>query len=189
DTLNELLERMATSPDCSLERVLGYFRDTAEHASRSELIELLCVERVSCLSVRAKVALLHTLMVMRLSSCSGAEVGVQRLLLSAEGDDLSDLKSMQDGSGDIHSMHKLIWQDVVHDETRSLVLNHFLSEGTAQVAHRALLGSNHFRTLIQQGLVRNCIPEHLSFLQDSFANRLPGGARSGPSYDGQCGHS
>mmetsp|Transcript_101208 Transcript_101208/g.325151 ORF Transcript_101208/g.325151 Transcript_101208/m.325151 type:complete len:1400 (-) Transcript_101208:161-4360(-) len=187
--MNELLERMAQSGDCSLERVLGHFRDTAERASRCELIELLCMHRQDVLSVRAKSALLHTLMVMKMSSCSSAEMAVESLLLSAEGDELSELKSTLDGNGDIYSMHKLVFEDVTDPDIKDRVLSHFLREGTAQVAHRALMASGHFRELLCLGRRHGCMPQHLSFFRDSERDPSPGGSRVGPSYDGRCGHS
>jgi len=180
DMLNELIERMSQSCDCSLEKVLGYFQDTSDRAARSELIEFLCMNRANDLSIRSKSAILHTLMIMRLTFCSSAEACVAELLLSVDGDDLSDLKSMQDGLGDIHSMHKLVFQDVTDKEIRHRVLSHFLSEGTAQVAHRALMMSGHFKQLLQLGEKHDCVPDHLKFVLESDHDS---------SYSGQCGHS
>eukprot|EP00927_Polykrikos_kofoidii_P026889 TRINITY_DN23868_c0_g1_i2.p1 TRINITY_DN23868_c0_g1~~TRINITY_DN23868_c0_g1_i2.p1 ORF type:complete len:1905 (+),score=297.54 TRINITY_DN23868_c0_g1_i2:134-5848(+) len=184
-TLNELLERMAFSSEVSLERVLGHFRDTHEHASRSELIELLCVHRAPILSVRSKAALLHTLMVMRLSSSNSAAAGVESLLLSAEGDELSELKCLQDGHGDIHSMHKLVFQDIPDGMLRNRVLNHILSESTAQVAHRALMNCKQFTELLQLTKRNGCIPKHLDFLlQGESDDPSSEGSRASPSYSG-----
>merc|ERR1740123_928867 len=126
---------------------------------------------------------------MRLSSCSGAEEAVESLLLSVGGDDLSELKSMQDGFGDIHSMHKLVFQDVTNRDIRERVLIHFLAEGTSQVAVRALMGSKHFVELFQQSERHDCVPESLRFLQQAHIQRSPSGDCVGPSYAGRCGHS
>lgn len=177
--LNEMLERMAHSG--TLERTLGHFRDTAEHASRCQLLELLCVHRQEWLSVKSKVALLHTLMVMRLSSCTSAELAVESLLLGSLGDQLTAVKCMLDGNGSIHSMHKLVFEDVTDKDVKDRVLGHFLHEGTAQVAQRALMSSGHFRELVSLGRRFGCIPRHLTFFRDF--------ERDGSFYDGRCGHS
>lgn len=189
DTLNELLERLAQSAECSLDRIISFCRDTAERAARKELIELLCMHRVNFLSVRAKSAILHSLMVARLSSCSVAEAGVEQLLLSEQGDNLSDLKSMQDGLGDIHSMHKLIFQDMTDETLRNRVLNHFLVEGMNQVAHRALMSSGHLKELLKKGHQKGCIPLHLNFAWDALFADSRGGSENEPAYDGKRGHS
>merc|ERR1719357_2396424 len=127
---------------------------------------------------------------MRLSSCSSAELAIQSLLLSAEGDDLSELKCIMDGFGDIHSMHKLVFQDLSDLNIRDRVLNHFLHEGTSQVAQRALMSSGHFRELLQWGKRYSCIPKNLAFFRDSDRDTSPNSlaqAAECPSYDGRRG--
>lgn len=188
DTLNELLERMAH--EGSLERVFRWMRDTAGQSARSDLIKMLCMDHVEYLSVRAKLALLHTLMVVRLSSCSVAEAAVESLLLSCHGDRLSELKSMQDTAGDVHSMHKLVFQDVVDQDRRQQILDHFLCEGMSQVAHRVLMASDHFRDLACRGKARQCVPEELRWLQDAEAVGESGESSDITSYSGKgCGHT
>lgn len=176
--LSELLETMYTSPDCSLQLMISQVKDARHRQFRSELVEQL-VERSEYLSVKAKSMLLHTLMQLRLSSCSSGEDAVEKLLTGTYGDDLSELKSIQDSLGDIQSMHKLIFQDVTDLGIRSRILDHFLSEGLLQVAHRTLMTSGHFRHMLNLGRRAQCVPESLHFVRD--------GASRGPNDGGRCG--
>lgn len=183
--LSELIERMHESPDCSLVRVFSQVRDMSEQPFRSDLINLLCDNSMH-LSVKAKSILLHALMQTRLSSCVSAEEAVEKLLTSTFGDDLSELKSMQDSLGDIQSTHKLIFQDLTDEAIRERILDHFLAEGLVQVAHRTLMASGHFKHIIGLGEKRRCVPEQLRFLCQNTQN----GKVEGNSYSGRlCGHA
>jgi len=176
---------MHESPDCSLVRVFSQVRDMSEQPFRSDLINLLCDNSMH-LSVKAKSILLHALMQTRLSSCVSAEEAVEKLLTSTFGDDLSELKSMQDSLGDIQSTHKLIFQDLTDEAIRERILDHFLAEGLVQVAHRTLMASGHFKYIIGLGEKRRCVPEQLRFLCQSAQN----GEVEAKAYSGRlCGHA
>jgi len=116
------------------------------------------------LTVFSKSQLLHALMMMRPSHLSGAESAVENLLLRTHGDTLSELKSLSDGRGDIHSMIKLVFQDISDGDIRKRVLNHFLAEAASQVAHRTLSASCHFRWLMQESKRHKCVPKDLDFV-------------------------
>lgn len=142
-------------------------------------MELLCMQKSQFLTPETKSVLIHTLMKGRLSSCNMSEAAIESLFLTTQGDELSELKSMMDGLGDIHSMHKLIYQDITDDNIRYRVLEHCLKEGITQVAQRTLLASAHFQQLLTLGRNKNCIPRHLKFAM----------REEGPLYEGSCGHS
>merc|ERR1719327_1453803 len=180
--------------------VVKYLRDRSDAPYRSQLLQLLCMDRpergrAGELSVHSKSALLQTLMSMGLSCCDIAMDAARSLLLTTKGDDLSELKSTVDSFGDVNSMHKLVFQDV-REDIRDRVLDHFLAEGSSQVAHRLLLDSPHFQRLLehgrrrdrellnQHGMDHKCVPGHLV----RFFPRERG-SRSGSVYDGRCGHS
>uniref|UniRef100_A0A7S4QUA8 Phosphatidate phosphatase APP1 catalytic domain-containing protein n=1 Tax=Alexandrium monilatum TaxID=311494 RepID=A0A7S4QUA8_9DINO len=170
--LNELLARI---PQSLLMQTLGSIEGT---------VALLCMDRADDLSVASKSRLLQALMRMQLTSCENAEAAVENLLLTTGGDDLSSLKCLQDGRGDIHSIRKLVFQDIMSREVQTRVLDHFLAEGMAQVAHRALLASRHFRWLMRQCRGHRCVPKSLQSLRLETGDEEDEETQSGASYDG-----
>ncbi|CAK0899556.1 unnamed protein product [Prorocentrum cordatum] len=105
DILNKLIERMSETG--LVHDLVTFFQHDAE------LLNMLGDRAIDGdLSIEARWRLLHTLMSTGISSCKGAEKAVESLLVSVEGDELSELKSKQDSSGDRHSMHKLIFEDI-----------------------------------------------------------------------------
>lgn len=58
-----------------------------------------------------------------LSLCS--EYYAKNVILKTKGDKLSELKSLTDHKGDVHSMHKLVYQDIkdpaIREEVRGCV--------------------------------------------------------------------
>eukprot|EP00929_Paragymnodinium_shiwhaense_P069169 TRINITY_DN34895_c0_g1_i1.p1 TRINITY_DN34895_c0_g1~~TRINITY_DN34895_c0_g1_i1.p1 ORF type:complete len:1436 (+),score=338.05 TRINITY_DN34895_c0_g1_i1:128-4435(+) len=166
--LNDLLEQMHDSREISLERVIGHCKDTVEAPSRTELIDMLFIQRGRELTVRAKYALIHALMNLRLSSCQSAEAAVADLLLGTYGDDLTQLKCMQDGQGHVNSTYKLIFEDMTDEKLRSDLLSHILQQGIAQVTVRTLMENKYFRELHRNCEKRGCLPLELEFLTSGF---------------------
>jgi hypothetical protein len=102
---------------------------------RTELIELLAVDRVSLLTVRSRVLLLRALQMMKLPANTRAEHWVRNIILSTHQDDLSDLKTMTDSGGDYFCTNKLIYDDIRSETVRQDILCHFKKEAAVQQAH------------------------------------------------------
>lgn len=100
--------------------------------NRTELINLLAVERLQILTVMSRVILLHSLQLLKLRANPRAEYWVQNILLNTHQDDLSELKTLMDAKGDYFSMNKLIYDDVRSESVRQTILSHFRREAAVQ---------------------------------------------------------
>mmetsp|Transcript_40090 Transcript_40090/g.84174 ORF Transcript_40090/g.84174 Transcript_40090/m.84174 type:complete len:1284 (+) Transcript_40090:51-3902(+) len=117
---------------------------------RTELIEMLAVDRVSVLTVYSRVELLRALQLMKLTSNSRAEHWVRNIILSTHQDDLSSLKTMTDSKGDYFCMNKLIFDDIRSETVRQDILGHFRREANVQQAHMDM-GTRRARLRMQKG--------------------------------------
>jgi hypothetical protein len=184
DLLSELVTLTSNSDDCSMAKIISFFQDDGTRTARTDFLRTLCHDRVSDLNVQAKSVIIQALLVMKLSSCDYAEEAVENILLDTEGDDLSVLKSIQD-SGNVHSIHKLVYQDLQHKDTKNSILKHFLGEAVQQVAYRTLFASPHFTELLDKCRRKDCLPDDLSFLGDGEEE-----LRRVEEYNGQsCRHA
>ena len=102
---------------------------------RTELIELLAVEKISQLTVISRVIVLHALQIMKLPANTRAEYWVRNIILNTRQDDLSELKTLTDAKGDYFCMNKLIFDDIRSETVRQDLLNHFQKEARVQQAH------------------------------------------------------
>lgn len=107
--------------------------------ARTELVDLLAVQRVADLNVRSRVVLLDALQQMPLSACpQRGELWVRNIMLWTRGDELTELKTLCDLKGDVHSLHKLVYHDVREVSIRTDILKHVQREASVQSAHRLL---------------------------------------------------
>ena len=102
---------------------------------RTELIQLLAVDRLPALTVMSRVIVLHALQLMKLRANTRAEYWVRNVILNTHQDDLSELKTLTDAKGDYFSMNKLIYDDIKSETIRQDILNHIRREATIQRAH------------------------------------------------------
>jgi len=117
----------------------SYFADAGARGARTELVDLLAVQRVADLNVHSRVVLLDALQQMPLSACPHrAELWVRNVILWTRGDELTELKTLCDLKGDIHSLHKLVYHDVSEPGIRREILKHIQREASVQSAHRLL---------------------------------------------------
>ncbi|KAL0586366.1 hypothetical protein ABG067_003979 [Albugo candida] len=105
---------------------------------RTVILDLLCVKRVTELTITSRAILLDALMVMRLSAHPLSEKWVRNIILKTSGDDLSLLKTYTDAKGDFHSLHKLIFNDIRDVKIRHDILQHIQREASIQTAHMRL---------------------------------------------------
>jgi len=105
---------------------------------RTELIEILAVERLAALTVYSRVIVLHALQILKLRANPRAEHWVRNILLNSTGDDLSDIKTLTDAKGDYYCMSKLIYDDIKSETVRHDILTHIRKEGAMQVTRRQL---------------------------------------------------
>ncbi|KAL7542333.1 hypothetical protein ACHAXR_011686 [Thalassiosira sp. AJA248-18] len=117
---------------------------------RTELIELLAVDRVSVLSIHSRMLLLRALQLMKLPANPRAEHWVRNIILSTHQDDLSELKTMTDSNGDFYGMHKLIYDDMRSETVQQDILSHFRKEAAVQQAHMDM-GTRKARARMQKG--------------------------------------
>jgi len=128
DELNALVIRMK----------LGLMIYKLKDAGRTDLVELLAVQRVADLGVYARVALLDALQQMPLAAHRRAEIWVKNVILWTKAEDLTELKTLTDCKGDIHSFHKLIYVDISSPKIRAEILKHISREAKIHAAHRLL---------------------------------------------------
>ena len=105
---------------------------------RTELIDLLAVNRISNLTVVSRVIVLHSLMIMKLPANSKSEHWVRNIILSTHQDDLSELKTLTDSKGDYFCMNKLLYDDLRSESVRQDMLKHIRKEASIQEAHMAM---------------------------------------------------
>lgn len=103
---------------------------------RTELIQILAVERLAALTVYSRVIVLHALQILKLRANPRAEYWVRNILLNSTGDDLSDIKTLTDAKGDYYCMSKLIYDDIKSETVRHDILTHMRKEGAMQVTRR-----------------------------------------------------
>ena len=103
--------------------------------NRTELINLLAVERLPILTVISRVILLHSLQLLKLRANHRAEFWVQNILCNTHQDDLSELKTLTDAKGDYFSMNKLIYDDIRSESVRQTILAHIRREAAIQHTH------------------------------------------------------
>lgn len=90
-----------------------------KHQHRTQLIELLAIEKISQLTVHSRVIVLHALQIMKLPANMRAEHCVRNIILSTKQDDLSELKTLMDAKGDYFCMNKLIYDDIKSEIVRN----------------------------------------------------------------------
>jgi hypothetical protein len=105
---------------------------------RTELIQLLAVERLPALTVMSRVIVLHSLQILKLRANPRAEHWVRNIFLNSHGDDLSEIKTLTDAKGDYYCMSKLIYDDIRSEAVRQDILNHIRREGAMQLSRREL---------------------------------------------------
>lgn len=102
---------------------------------RTELIELLAVDRISVLTVKSRVCLLKALLLLKITAVPRAEHWVRNIILSTHLHELSELKTLTDSTGDYLTMTKLIYEDIRSETVRRDILSHLKKEANVQRAH------------------------------------------------------
>ena len=76
---------------------------------------------------------------MPLAACpQRAELWVRNVILWTKGDELTELKTLCDLKGDIHSLHRLVYGDIQQGHVRREILKHIQREASVHAAHRLL---------------------------------------------------
>ena len=114
---------------------------------RTELINLLAVERLPIMTVMSRVILLHSLQLLKLRANPQAEFWVRYIILNTHQDDLSELKTLTDSKGDYFCMPKLIYDDIRSEAVRQDILRHIRREAAVQQTH-ILMGTKRWRSLM-----------------------------------------
>ena len=109
DELNYLVRRL------ELGNLFHTLRDhlSARQHHRTELLTLLCDRRLHELKVRSRAMLLHGIQLARMPGRWAAAV-----LCGTQGEALTQLKNLCDSKGDIHSLHKLVFEDLKGKSSR-----------------------------------------------------------------------
>lgn len=102
---------------------------------RTELIELLAVDRISVLTVKSRVCLVKALLLLKITAVPRAEHWVRNIILSTHLDELSELKTLTDSTGDYLTMTKLIYEEIRSETIRRDILSHIKKEANVQRAH------------------------------------------------------
>jgi len=125
---------------------------------RTELIQLLCVDRLVILTVMSRVIILHALQLMKLRANQRAEYWVRNILLNTHQDQLSELKSYMDAKGDYFSMNKLIYDDIRSETVRQDILTHIRKEAAIQQAH-VQMGTRKAKFRMEQAAWRKVLSD------------------------------
>ncbi|GMH88886.1 hypothetical protein TL16_g11292 [Triparma laevis f. inornata] len=102
---------------------------------RTELIDLLAVNRISELNIVSRATVLDALQMMKMTANSRCEFWVKNLICKTKQDSLSELKTLTDAKGDYFSMHKLIYDDLRSERVREDILKHMKDQANVQEAH------------------------------------------------------
>eukprot|EP00598_Pedospumella_elongata_P009918 CAMPEP_0185006840 /NCGR_PEP_ID=MMETSP1098-20130426/85668_1 /TAXON_ID=89044 /ORGANISM="Spumella elongata, Strain CCAP 955/1" /LENGTH=856 /DNA_ID=CAMNT_0027535075 /DNA_START=328 /DNA_END=2895 /DNA_ORIENTATION=+ len=121
----------------------------AQCYNRTNLLQLLSVDRVSELAVTSRVVLLDSLQRMKLTAHPQCEEFAKNIILSTKGEQLSELKTLMDSKGDVNSMHKLIYLDIRNKEVQQTILKYIAHQAEIQKAH-SKIGSKRGK---QRGLL------------------------------------
>ncbi|CAB1105563.1 unnamed protein product [Ectocarpus sp. CCAP 1310/34] len=105
---------------------------------RTRLLNVLADNRISDLNVTSRALVLDALQQLKLSAHKDSETYAKKIILKTKGDDLSELKSLTDAKGDIHSIHKLVYRDIKDVAVREEVLKHIANQAKVQAAHMRL---------------------------------------------------
>ncbi|CAM9883244.1 unnamed protein product, partial [Ectocarpus sp. 12 AP-2014] len=105
---------------------------------RTRLLNVLADNRISDLNVTSRALVLDALQQLKLSAHKDSEAYAKKIILKTKGDDLSELKSLTDAKGDIHSIHKLVYRDIKDVAVREEVLKHIANQAKVQAAHMRL---------------------------------------------------
>ena len=108
-----------------------------KHKHRTQLIELLAIQRISLLTVHSRMVVLNALQMMKLPANTRAEYCVKHIITSTKQDDLSDLKTLTDAKGDYFCMTKLIYDDIKSNIVRDYILTHIKTNANIQLNHMA----------------------------------------------------
>jgi hypothetical protein len=130
-TLNHLVSHVKLG--LLIYKIKDHRNFTGQH--RTELIQLLAVERLPALTVMSRVIVLHALQMLKLRANPRAECWVRNIILNTHGDDLSEIKTLTDSKGDYFCMNKLIFDDIKSETVRQDILNHIRKEAALQSAH------------------------------------------------------
>lgn len=82
---------------------------------RSRIVALLARDKLPELSVLARAKLLRAMQAVRLGAVEEGEQLALAVLKGSKGQKLSRLKGLLDSGGDINSLHKLVWIDVMNE--------------------------------------------------------------------------
>jgi hypothetical protein len=102
---------------------------------RTQIIELIAKTRLADLTVASRVAFIDAMQVMRISANEKCASLVKHVILNTTGDDLTQLKCLTDSKGDVHSFHKLLYEDIQDPTFRGQIVEHIQRCANIQNAH------------------------------------------------------
>ncbi|KAH9252950.1 hypothetical protein BASA81_009106 [Batrachochytrium salamandrivorans] len=109
-------------------------RDLQCRNNRNALVELLAKHRVRELNVESRTALLDAIQVVGMSrnplTRERAMDWITSLVLNTCGNELVKLKQLMDSKGSIHSLHKLVYNDISDLTLREKLLAHFTAQSS-----------------------------------------------------------
>lgn len=100
---------------------------------RAALMELLSCRRVAALNYVGKAIVIDAMHRIGLSSYMGMQRWLVAAFCSASGDELLEIKSILDSSGDYFNLAKLVFDSLTDDAARAELLQHLASEAAALV--------------------------------------------------------
>lgn len=84
--------------------------------------------RLKLLGTREKAMCIYVLQNVGLYSSRRRQEAVKHILLSTFSEELTQLKSLLDGTGSYHNLYKLVYYDISSHAIRSKILRHFLKQ-------------------------------------------------------------
>jgi hypothetical protein len=115
--LDEVLDRL------DLRHLLGDVDDRSSGPRhRSSLLDLLCRDRVDCLSVSVRAKLVHALSTGR--TCDRDEHAIRDLFTHTVGRALTELKNAIDAGDDHRDLRQLVFSDIDDQRVRAEILGH-----------------------------------------------------------------
>ena len=154
--------------------------------SRSRLLKFLCEDRLCDLNVRSRALLLHALQLLQLSAHERGACYVKHILTRWSGRDvwgeLVRLKLEMDAKGDYHSLHKLLFVDMIGAEDlahREEILL-FFEEEAKKLQAKMRQGGRGGRLLLHSRPWRKVLSDIDDTLKCSFGKYPAGSDQSLP---------
>jgi hypothetical protein len=117
-----------------------YFRSEVQINNRSALVDLLAIQRRSDLDLRSKICILDAFQQVKTTAFQNSDDYVWGIIQQTKGDELSRLKTLVDGKGNVENFYNLIYKDIKSNDIRKKILEYIQTQKNVQESQLGPLG-------------------------------------------------